>query len=119
MKDGFAQVCLVNGRSIDEQFIILSILILEDGIQDAGRLPFAFLGDVNHGVTIEYGFLGKGIRSIDLREIILVVGTIVIRRKLLASQRTSDDEFRIILQRIVHFIVDFIHDAPIKDDCPS
>ena len=117
-QDGVYHVTLLDGGRHHHQLKILPRLILEDGPQDTCRLGLPFLLDVDHLVGILDARVCHGKVPVHPDEVVLVVRAIVFRRKLLAAQGTDDDGLRVILQRVVHLVVDFINHRHVEEHRP-
>ena len=95
------------------------IAILEYCRQNSCRFRFLLLLYIYHRIAIDDSRTGHCIFFCNFLKEILVVAPVVIRRKLLPCQRADDNQFGVILQRIVHLIIDFLYNAHVKADSPS
>ena len=117
-EDGVFQVTLLDGRCHHNQQKVFVPVVLEDGLQDAGRLGLAFFLDVDHLVAVFDARMSLGVLVVHPRHVILVVRTIVFGWQFLAGQGADDDGLGVVFQRVVRLVIDFVNHGEIKKHGP-
>ena len=118
-QNSLQQFIFLESRRSNFQFVELSVPVLKYGNQKTGRLRLLLFRDVYFGIIIVYTRMGSGIVLIHRSYSIAVVRALVHPGQQLAREHPDHDQLRIVLQSIVHLVVDFVHHRKIKYHRPQ
>ena len=116
--DCFQQIVFFESRHSHLQFIKITVLILKNSRQHPGRLGFILFRNIHLGIVVVDRRTGGDVSGFNGDDRVTVVGTFVRTGQRLPGKHPHYDQFRIILESIVRFIVYLVHHGKIKHDRP-